>query len=93
LLVSLAGGICWSHTQASVKPLVIVKNTLELPKCTIVMQCYDNNNAFGGSIMELILLLPAINFTSMFYHLEEAIRAKYCGIFYLPLGSTPFSQQ
>jgi hypothetical protein len=41
LLVSLVGGLCWSHTKAS-KPLVIVKNTLELPKFNIFMQCYDN---------------------------------------------------
>jgi hypothetical protein len=37
-LVSLVGGLCWSHTRAS-KLLVIVKNTQELSNFTIVLQC------------------------------------------------------
>jgi hypothetical protein len=45
LRCSLVGELCWSHTQAS-KPLVIFKNTLELPKFTIVMQRNDNKKRF-----------------------------------------------
>jgi hypothetical protein len=50
--VSLVGGLCWSHTKAF-KPLVIVKNALELYTFTIVMQFYDNKNAFGGFILDV----------------------------------------
>jgi hypothetical protein len=52
--VSLIGGLCWSHTQAS-KPLVIVKNTLGLPKFTIVMQCHANKHAFRGFILDAVI--------------------------------------
>jgi hypothetical protein len=54
--LTLLIGLCWSHTQAS-KPLGIVKkNTLELPKITTVMQCYDNKNAFSGFILNVFIL-------------------------------------
>jgi hypothetical protein len=65
LAVSLVGGLCWSHTQAS-KPLVIVKNTLELTKFTILMQCYDNENAVGGFILD-VFIQNRLRFTLPFF--------------------------
>jgi hypothetical protein len=56
--VSLVGGLCWSHTQAS-KLLVIVKNTLELPKFITVMQCSVIKNAFGDFILHDFYSKPA----------------------------------
>jgi hypothetical protein len=69
LLVSLVGGLYWSHTQAS-KPLVINKNTLELPKLTIVMQFNDNNNTFGGFTLDVFIqnrLLPCFARTFLYF--------------------------
>jgi hypothetical protein len=55
LLVSLVGELCWSGDTKAFKPLVLVENTLELYKFTIVMQFYDNKNAFGGFILDVFL--------------------------------------
>jgi hypothetical protein len=38
-------------------PLVIVTNTLELLLFTIVMQCYDTKQAFGGFILDVFIQL------------------------------------
>jgi hypothetical protein len=59
-------GLCWSHTQAS-KPLgIIEKNTLELPKITIVMQCYDNKNALSGFILNVFILNRLCSYLARF---------------------------
>jgi hypothetical protein len=42
-------------THLNLQTAVIFKNTLELSKFTIVMQCYDNKNAFSGFVLDVFI--------------------------------------
>jgi hypothetical protein len=47
----------WSDVAHTPKPpnrSELLNNTLELPTITIVMQCYDNNNAISGFILDVV---------------------------------------